>query len=117
MNVKDIVRAYLKDNGYDGLCGDFCGCGIDDLMCGCDPNFCEPAYFRECKFCSIKNCEMKKELECDSCYHPKKLKFETMVLIDNKRYKNVAEAFEAAKEIKGAVIKIVSPPEPKIFKK
>ena len=33
MTVLDIVREYLKENGYDGLCdGDGCGCCAEDLM-------------------------------------------------------------------------------------
>lgn len=35
-NIKEIVAAWLKEHGYDGLvnleCGNECGCGIDDLM-------------------------------------------------------------------------------------
>jgi hypothetical protein len=32
MTVKEIVIKYLKDNGYDGLYSDDCGCMIDDLI-------------------------------------------------------------------------------------
>jgi hypothetical protein len=34
VDVKEIVKKYLEDNGYGGLCnceGD-CGCTLDDLM-------------------------------------------------------------------------------------
>jgi hypothetical protein len=33
MNVKEIVLAYLKEHGYDGLCNPAieCGCGVDDF--------------------------------------------------------------------------------------
>lgn len=36
MNVKEIVKKYLKDNGYDGLfmCGE-CACKLDDLAPCC----------------------------------------------------------------------------------
>jgi hypothetical protein len=37
MNVKEIVLAYLKEHGYDGLCNTYhkCGCGLGDLaLCG-----------------------------------------------------------------------------------
>ena len=45
ITVKEIVKKYLKENGYDGLVGNECGCDIDDLFpCGlegcenCDGN-------------------------------------------------------------------------------
>ena len=31
MNVKEIVKKYLDENGFDGLCGFHCGCEKDDL--------------------------------------------------------------------------------------
>lgn len=31
-SIHDIVQQYLKRNGYEGLCGDECGCSIDDLF-------------------------------------------------------------------------------------
>lgn len=40
MTVKEIVIEYLKKNGYSGLCGDYCGCEIDDLA-PCDNNMCD----------------------------------------------------------------------------
>lgn len=46
MTVKEIVEKYLRDNGYEGLAGDDCGCGLDDLA-PCDngfPSECVPAY-------------------------------------------------------------------------
>jgi len=55
MNTLDIVKKYLKDNGYHGLAGDECGCRIDDLRpcdCLCD---CEPGYVWECNTCSDKD--------------------------------------------------------------
>lgn len=43
--VKGIIEKYLRDNGYDGLCGNECGCGLDDLAPCCDnPLECIPAY-------------------------------------------------------------------------
>ena len=32
ITVKEIVIAYLREHGLDGLCGDECGCPIDDLF-------------------------------------------------------------------------------------
>lgn len=53
MNVEKIVEAYLKENGYDGLCkgvalGD-CACFVDkkdgrDLLLCDNPNYCIPGY-------------------------------------------------------------------------
>lgn len=43
--VKEIVKQYLIKHGYDGLCRDYCGCELDDLMpCeeispGCIPGY------------------------------------------------------------------------------
>ena len=44
--VIDIIRDYLKTNGYDGLFHDSdCGCKIDDLApCGECMDDCEPGY-------------------------------------------------------------------------
>ena len=46
MTVKEIVREWLKSNGYSGLCNDECGCEVDDLMpCVCgDVERCEAGY-------------------------------------------------------------------------
>jgi hypothetical protein len=32
MEVRDIVRYFLKNAGYEGLAGQDCGCELDDLM-------------------------------------------------------------------------------------
>lgn len=35
MDIQTIVEQWLRDNGYDGLCSEACGCEVDDLMpCG-----------------------------------------------------------------------------------
>ena len=47
MTVKDMVKKYLETNGFDGLCCEDCGCGLDDLMaCGETYNDCKAAYKR-----------------------------------------------------------------------
>ena len=47
-NVKQIVKEYLKENGYDGLAGDECGCGIENLFpCDCVTETCVAAHRRE----------------------------------------------------------------------
>ena len=49
MNVKQIVSAYLKAHGYDGLYSDDCGCQKDDLMpCDEGGQNCEPGYQGSC---------------------------------------------------------------------
>ena len=40
MNVNEIIKKYLRENGYDGLCNEKCGCGIDNLM-PCDTFACQ----------------------------------------------------------------------------
>ena len=64
MIVKNIIRDWLIKYGYDGLCNEHCGCGINDLA-PCDEmkSDCEPAYAHypkedECKQCSFADdCE------------------------------------------------------------
>jgi len=49
MTVKEIVRQWLQDHGYDGLCSDFCGCVFSDLMpCGEDASGCQAGYKVPC---------------------------------------------------------------------
>lgn len=58
MTVKEIVIEYLKENGYDGLCNNSCGCGIDDLFpCSFEnTDICETAYKVACKGCEGEGC-------------------------------------------------------------
>jgi len=45
LTVRDIMETWLRDNGYDGLAYDGCGCGIDELMmCESPCEQCRPAY-------------------------------------------------------------------------
>lgn len=45
--VKSIMEVWLRENHYDGLCGDDCGCGVEDLMpCSRWAGDCEPAMRR-----------------------------------------------------------------------
>ncbi len=50
MKVEEILKQWLKDNGYDGLYTDGCGCEIDDLApCCVDPfTECEAGYKVPC---------------------------------------------------------------------
>jgi len=43
MTVKEIVEKYLRENGYDGLYCEDCGCRLDDLI----P--CDWGDFQDCK--------------------------------------------------------------------
>ena len=48
ITVLDMVRDYLEEHNYDGLClpDQECGCSIDDLApCGDINEKCRPAYF------------------------------------------------------------------------
>ena len=53
MNVKEIITAWLKEHGYDGLCGEECGCEIADLAPCCEAEnilSCVPGYKNECDY-------------------------------------------------------------------
>ncbi len=64
MNVHDIVKKYLEDNGYDGLCTDECGCHIDDLMPCCQEGIisCEPGYAM-----SVEEAKLRGHCITESC--------------------------------------------------
>lgn len=73
MTIREIIEQYLKDNNYDGLAGDDCGCKISDLMC-CDnptPN-CQPGYTITCKDCSKPNCDFRDEDQDIPCMSTEK---------------------------------------------
>lgn len=71
MTAKEIIIKYLKDNGFDGLCGEDCGCGIDDLA-PCDmPMDCEPAYKHICGENKPEDCKMREDCYGE-CYKLKK---------------------------------------------
>jgi hypothetical protein len=59
MTVKEIIEKYLRDNGYDGLCGEDCGCGLDDFTPCMEPipSECVPGYRVMCdgKFSGDEN--------------------------------------------------------------
>jgi len=70
MTVEEIIKEYLTTNGYDGLCCEDCGCGIDDLApCGDMRLDCVPAYKdNSCPDKAI--CEYAREDCC--CYRAEK---------------------------------------------
>lgn len=44
-DVKEIVKLWLEQNGYDGLCEEDCGCFLGEFMpCDTPLPSCEPAY-------------------------------------------------------------------------
>ena len=47
MTCREIIKKYLEDNGYDGLCNisTECGCSVSDLIpCGEYHGDCVPGY-------------------------------------------------------------------------
>ena len=50
MEIHDIVKTWLQENGYNGLCDPEieCGCAIDDFMpCGEPGHRCEAGHTEE----------------------------------------------------------------------
>lgn len=67
MDIFQIVYEFLKENGYDGLCREECGCGLEDLMpCGePDITHCVQAMKRKATQADIDNgvdCQIGEEL-------------------------------------------------------
>ena len=79
MTVKEIVKKWLEENGYEGLYNEDeeCGCPNDDLMlcCGNDEiSDCIGGYKNICSDCSRKpDCEINQD-GCDWCISEKKIK-------------------------------------------
>jgi len=47
MKLEEIIKAWLKENGYDGLCNTDieCGCAVEDFMpCGEPSIYCEAGH-------------------------------------------------------------------------
>jgi len=64
MNVKEIVKAYLREHGYDGLYTDSYGCGCEDddlIPCGDYTGDCQPGYKVpcDCGECEWRECERR----------------------------------------------------------
>lgn len=49
--VKEIIKKYLVDHGYDGLAGEECGCSTEDLFMCEEGLECVPAFKCECDGC------------------------------------------------------------------
>ena len=73
MIVKDIVVKWIKDNGYDGLASEDCGCSIDTLP-ACDGYagdfvHCKPAIRFECSKCNDRGgCEYRVIYDVTECF-------------------------------------------------
>jgi hypothetical protein len=50
MNLREIIKKHLEDNGFDGLCGEGCGCQTSELFWCEHPNMddCQPGYKITC---------------------------------------------------------------------
>ena len=61
MKISDLIREYAKEHGYTGLCGNECGCDIDDDICVLESGNlteCEFGYRNECYLCAKRDtCE------------------------------------------------------------
>ena len=69
IDVGDIIKKYLTDNGFDGLAGDECGCGIDELFpCDYVTPECQPAYHHTADACKREFCDMRSECAGYGCY-------------------------------------------------
>lgn len=69
MNVREIVTAHLKAGGFDGLCCDGCGCGLDSLMpCDGDAMKCVPAKRYDCDGSCSGCCSEGEKDRADACY-------------------------------------------------
>jgi len=78
MTIEEIIKNYLKENGFDGLCCDACGngCSIDDMpLCGSFEGSCVPAYKHEKPETCLSDCKMGcfENVDIDEtvfCAHP-----------------------------------------------
>lgn len=78
ITVKDALEAYLKVNGYDGLCNPEVGCGcvlVDLCPCESDFSMCEPGYLcdQNCETCN-EDCDCRDDGGWMILLHPQKKK-------------------------------------------
>ena len=60
MDCKQIIIKFLKENNYDGLCGEECGCALKDGLFPCcneEPLSCEAGYQRPATEEDLEMCE------------------------------------------------------------
>lgn len=56
LSVKEIVEKFIRENNFDGVYSDVCGCLVDDLApCGEMQETCRAGYKKKCD-CS-ENCD------------------------------------------------------------
>lgn len=48
MDIQEIVKKWLIDNGFDGLFSECCSCDVGDLMACGQPQNCQPGYKVPC---------------------------------------------------------------------
>ena len=68
LNVRHILDTWLKENNYDGLCSDECGCEIGDLAPCWDNDLtnCVPGHKTKCPATEEDGCEFAThDRECD----------------------------------------------------
>jgi hypothetical protein len=73
IELRQLTKAFLAVNGYDGLYSDDCGCPYDDLMPCCAPSpTCQAGYASKCsgKGCTLTLIGAKKNdknAKCEEC--------------------------------------------------
>ena len=70
-DMYSVIKQHLKTIGADGLCGECCGCDIDDLCC-CESNkvlSCVPAIKKKCSPDCQLDCKTGYK-EGNTCYQP-----------------------------------------------
>lgn len=71
MTVNEIVKTWLKENGYDGLAGEECGCKLDALFpCDSLGDSCVAGHLVQCP-CE-KDCYLREDNEGAWCILPGK---------------------------------------------
>ena len=75
MTAVEIIKDYLVKNNFGGLWNPegACGCKLSDLMpCDNMDAECKPGYGRNCTECSVEDCNIKSETDCEWCIHSEK---------------------------------------------
>lgn len=77
-DLRTYLTGKLRADGYGGLCGDGCGCALDDLMACETPMLdeCGPGYLHLCRGCphagTDNACPIYDESSSDYCIGPTK---------------------------------------------